>query len=79
MTTRHESEMQIELILLKESLDGTKTKLAHMQAPLEKFGATDGMIRQLAQSASVTFEQFDLSALRTFDSFKDKASELGWS
>ena len=78
LTVRREPDMIVELILLRESLDGTKTKVAHMQAPLHKFGATDDMVRQLGQDTSVTFERFDLSALRTFDEFKARAIEIGW-
>jgi hypothetical protein len=78
LTARHEPEMKIELVVLRESLDGEKTKVIHMEAPLEKFGATDDMIRQLGEDSSVTFERFDMSGLRTFDDFKSRAIEVGW-
>jgi len=78
LTMRREPDMTIELMLLREALDGTKIKVAHMQAPLDKFGATDDMVQQLGRDTSVTFERFDLSALRTFDKFKARAIEIGW-
>ena len=78
LTMRREPDMTIELLLLRESSDGTKTKVAHMQTPLDKFGATDDMVRKLGRDTSVTFERFDLSTLRTFDEFKVRAIEIGW-
>jgi hypothetical protein len=78
LTMRREPEMVIELVLLRESVNGTKTQLAHMQAPLDKFGATGDMVRQLGQDQSVSFERFDLTQIRTFEEFRTKAIEIGW-
>jgi hypothetical protein len=78
LTMRREPEMLIELILLRESVNGAKTQLAHMQAPIDKFGTTDDMVRQLGQDKSVSFERFDLTDIRTFDEFRAKSIEIGW-
>jgi hypothetical protein len=78
LTFRHEPDMTIELILVRELLDGTKTKVAHIQGPLDKFAAIEDRVQKFGQDASVSFERFDLSALRTFDDFKARAIEIGW-
>jgi len=77
-TVRHEPEMNIEVLLLRESLDGNKTILAHLRAPLDKFAGTEDMVRRLGQETSVIFDRFDLSSIRTFDEFKPRAIEIGW-
>jgi hypothetical protein len=77
-SVRHEPDMTVELILLRESVNGAKTKVSHMQAPIDKFSATDAMVRQLGQDTSVTFERFDLRETRTFEEFRAKAIEIGW-
>ena len=76
--TRHEPGMVIELLLLRQMEDGRKRQVFHMQAPIDKFAAADGVIRELESSANVSFEQFDFSSIRTFDEFRSKAIEVGW-
>jgi len=78
LTMRHEPEMLIELILLRESVSGKKTKVTHMQAPIDRFGVTEDMVRQLGQDQSVSFERFDLTDIHTFDEFRARAIEIGW-
>ena len=78
LTMRHEPEMLIELILLRESVSGKKTKVTHMQAPIDRFGVTEDMVRQLGQDQSVSFERFDLTDIRTFDEFRARVIEIGW-
>src|SRR3974390_2340038 len=54
--TRHEPEMIIELLLLREGTDGLKRIVFHMQAPIDKFAATDGVIREIQKDKNVEFE-----------------------
>ena len=76
--TRQEPEMIIDLLLLRHLEDGTKQQILHMQAPIAKFGTTDDVIRELEQSANVSFERFDLADIRNFEQFRSKAIEVGW-
>ncbi len=76
--TRHEPEMTIELLLLRQMEDGTKRKVFHMQAPIDKFGATGDVIREIEKDKNVEFERFDLHDIRTFDEFRSRAIEIGW-
>ena len=76
--TRHEPDMTIELLLLREMEDGTKRKVFHMQAPIDKFGATDDVLQQIGKDKNVEFERFDLQDIRTFDEFRSRAVEVGW-
>lgn len=77
-TMRHEPEMIIELLLLRQMENGTKRKVIHVEAPIDKFGTTQDIIRELEQSANVVFERFDLMNIRTWDDFRSKADEVGW-
>jgi len=76
--TRHEPDMVIELLLLRQLQDGTKRKVFHMQAPIAQFNSTDDVIRELETSANVSFERFDFSSIRSWDEFRARAIEVGW-
>jgi hypothetical protein len=78
LTMRHEPEMIVELVLLRESINGTKTIVTNARGSIDKFAAIDEMIRQLGEGQSVTFTRFDLSDLRTPDDFSARAIEIGW-
>ena len=71
-------ELVIELLLLRQTEDGTKKKVLHMEAPLDRFRTTVNVIRELESNANVSFERFDFSAIRTFDEFQSRAIEAGW-
>ena len=76
--TRHEPAMIIEVLLLRENVDGQKRKVFHMQAPIDKVGALDDVVREIERDKNVSFERFDLSGVRTLDEFTSKAIEAGW-
>ena len=76
--TRHEPGMMIELLLLRETLGGPKRKVLHMQAPADKLGAVDDVIREIERDKNVCFERFDLSDVRTFEEFRTRAIQAGW-
>jgi len=76
--TRHEPEMIIELLLLRETADGRKRKVFHMQATIDKLSTADDVIREIERDKNVCFERFDLSEVRTFDEFRTRAIQIGW-
>jgi hypothetical protein len=78
LTMRREPEMTVDIILLRETVDGRKETLSAKRGPLSTFGIIDGIVQQLGRDKRVTFERFDFSDVRSYDDFKTKAVEAGW-
>ena len=75
---RREPEMSIELLLLRETLDGPKREVFRMQASMDKFGDVYPVIQEIERDKNVAFEEFVLDRIRTFDDFRARAIEIGW-
>jgi hypothetical protein len=75
---RREPEMSIDLLLLRETVDGAKREVFRMQAPIDKLGGVYPVIQEIEREKNVAFEEFDLAGIRTFDQFRARAIEIGW-
>ena len=78
LTMRKEPDMTIDIIFLRETVDGRKDVLSAKRGPLSTFGMLDGVVEQLGRDKQVTFERFDLSQVRSLDEFRTRALEAGW-
>jgi len=78
LTMRREPEMTVEFILLRETVSGYKTTIAHKRGPLNTFGAIPGIVQQLGKDKGVAFEQFDFSNIRSFAEFQSRTIQSGW-
>lgn len=75
---RREPEMIIELLLLRETVNGPKREVFRMQASMDKFDGVYPVIQEIERDKNVSFEEFDLAGIRTFDQFRARAIEIGW-
>jgi hypothetical protein len=78
LTMRREPEMDIDIIFLREMVDGKKEVLSAKRGPLSTFGMLNGTVEQLGKDKEMTFERFDFSNVRSFEEFRARALEAGW-
>lgn len=78
LSVRHEPGGDLEVVLLQELRDGTKTEMQRFSVPSDKFEASAEMIHMLGEQLGVTFDRVDLSGVRTFEEFETRSREMGW-
>ena len=78
LSHRLEPEHMVEVILLRELRDGTKSEVARLRGAVGNFAAIDQAVAKLGFVLSVSFERFDMTDCRTAEEYKTKAAKLGW-
>ena len=78
LTMRKEPEMTVDIILLRETVDGVKSVVSSKRGPMRTFAMIEGMVQKLGQDTRVTFERFDFSDVRSFEEFRARALASGW-
>ncbi len=78
LTMRREPEMMVDIILLREAVDGKKTLVSAKRGSLSTFGIVDGITQELGRNKGVTFERLDFSNIRSLGEFRARAIECGW-
>ncbi len=79
LTVHHEPERKIEVVLVMEEVDGSKTERLRLDVAIGSFDKTvRSLVAKLGNRFKIEFEEQDLSDVWTADEFDKRIEELGW-
>jgi hypothetical protein len=79
LSAKHEEDDGIQLIVLLEKPDGYKKIFVNALYETGKFGSVaQTFVEKLKATHKLTFEEYDLSNIKTLDEFGELAKKHGW-